>query len=121
MKRSVKVLALVMVALMLCLALTACGKKLSGEYVLDATIAGSGAVTTYAFSGSKVTITVETKLLGSITDTFEVEGKYSIEDDKITFEFEDEDDGAKKYNGSFDFAETETGIKIGLLEYKKAD
>ena len=120
MKKSVKIMALVMAALMLCLSLVACGKKLSGEYELDATIAGSGAVTTYAFSGSKVTITVETKVLGSITGTVELEGKYSIDDDKITFEFEDEEK-AKTYNGEFDFKETEDGIKIGLLEYKKLD
>ena len=119
MKKSVKILALVMATLMLCLALASCGKKLSGEYVLDATIAGSGAVTTYAFSGSKVTLTIETKLLGSVTDTVEFEGKYSIEDDKITFDF-DEDD-ADDYNKAFDFEETDNGIKIGILEYKKAD
>ena len=121
MKRSVKILALVMATLMLCLSLAACGKKLSGEYELDATIAGSGVVTTYAFKGSKVTITLETKVLGSVTNTVEIEGKYSIDDDKITFEFEDEDDDAKKYNGEFDFKETDDGIKIGLLEYKKVD
>ena len=120
MKRSVKIIALVMAALMLCLSLVACGKKLSGEYELDVTAAGTGVVTTYAFSGSKVTVTVETKLLGSVTKTAELEGKYSIDGDKITFEFEDGED-AKTYNGEFDFKETENGIKIGLVEYKKID
>ena len=119
MKKSVRIFALVIAALMICLSLTACGKKLSGEYKLDATVAGSGAVTTYSFSGSKVTITVETKVLGAITNTFEIEGKYTIEDDKITFEFKDEDDDSKKYNGEFDFKETQDGIKIGIVEYKK--
>lgn len=119
MKRSVKILALVMAAMMLCLSLVACGKKLSGEYELDATILGTGAVTTYAFSGSKVTITLETKAGGIVTNTVELDGKYSIDGDKITFEFEGED--AKTYSGEFDFAETEKGIKIGIIEYKKVD
>ena len=119
MKRSVKILALVMAAMMLCLSLVACGKKLSGEYELDATILGTGAVTTYAFSGSKVTITLETKAGGIVTKTVELDGKYAIDGDKITFEFEGED--AKTYNGEFDFAETEKGIKIGIIEYKKVD
>ena len=119
MKRSVKILALAMAALMLCLSLVACGKKLSGEYELDATILGTGAVTTYAFSGSKVTITLETKAGGIVTKTIELNGKYAIDGDKITFEFEGED--AKTYSGEFDFEETEKGIKIGIVEYKKAD
>lgn len=118
MKKSVKILAVALVAVMLCLSLVACGKRLSGEYQRDATIAGTGAVTTYKFSGSKVTVTIEAKVLGSIVgDPVEIEGKYSIEDDKITFDFEAEEDDVK--SGTFDFKETENGIKIGILEYKK--
>ena len=119
MKKSVKFLALAVAVLMLCMAFASCGKKLSGEYKLDATIAGTGAVTTYDFSGSKVTVTIETKALGQVTGTVELEGKYSIKDDKITFEFESEKDDAKEYAGTFDFKETDDGIKIGLFEYKK--
>lgn len=120
MKKSIRILALAVVAVMLCMTLASCGKTLSGEYELDATVASSGLVTTYKFSGSKVNITLETKLLGSVTGTVELEGKYSIKDDKITFTFEDEDDDeAKDYSGTFDFAETDDGIKIGIIEYKK--
>ncbi len=126
MKKSVKILALALVAVMLCLSLTACGKKLSGTYepivgkegglldqiagaVADATNSG----VTYTFSGSKVTI--ETTVLGNV-ETFE--GEYSIKDEKITFTFEDED--AKDYSDTFTFEELDDGnIKIAGVEYKK--
>ena len=118
MKKSVRIVALALVAVMLCFALVSCGKKLNGTY--SAIIAGSGAE--YEFKGSKVTITV--KALGTVVA--EVEGKYSIDDDKITFEFESEDskesDKVKTYNGTFDFEETDDGdIKIGIITYKKQD
>ena len=116
MKKSVRIIAFALVAVMLCLTLVSCGKKLNGTYA--ATIAGTGAE--YEFKGSKVTITV--KALGAVVA--EVEGKYSIKDDKINFEFksddEKENDEVKKYSGSFDFKELESGdIQIGLMPYKK--
>lgn len=123
MKKTVKFVALAMVALMLCLALASCGKTLSGTYEPAATSGGIlGAITDavnsgveYTFSGSKVTI--ETTVLGSVK-TFE--GKYSIDDDKITFTFEDED--AETYDGTVTFEELENGnIKIGGIEYKKVE
>ncbi len=107
MKKSVKVLALVMVAAMLCLALVSCGKKLSGEY--EATLFGSGIVLN--FEGSKVTYTA--KAFGY--EAASVEGEYSIEDDKITLSFGEDDDDAKKLNGTFDFEEGEDYIKIGTF------
>ncbi len=109
MKKSVKIIALALVAVMLCMALVSCGKKLSGTY--SAEFAGTGV--TYEFKGSKVTVSV--KALGAeVTD---VEGKYSIDGDKITFEFDDEKGDVE--SGTFDFEKTEDGIKIGLVEYKK--
>lgn len=118
MKKSVRIIAVALVAIMLCMALVSCGKKLSGTY--SALVLGSGAE--YEFSGSKVTITV--KALGAVVA--EVEGKYSIDGDEITFEFESDDskesDEVKKYNGTFDFEETDDGdIKIGLITYEKQD
>ncbi len=107
MKKNVKVLAVVMAALMLCLALTSCGKKLSGTYSMEAL--GTGAELN--FKGSKVTITV--KVFGQYGDP--VEGKYSIDGDKITFEFESEDEDVEKYDGTFDFEEGEDYIKIGTF------
>ena len=112
MKKSVRVLALVMVALMLCLTLASCGKKLSGTYSMEAL--GTGAE--LEFKGSKVTITL--KVLGTYGDP--VEGKYSIDGDKITFEFEDED--AEDFAGTKTFKELENGnIEIGGVEYKKVE
>jgi hypothetical protein len=94
---------------MLCLSLVSCGKKLSGTY--SAIVLGSGAE--YEFKGSKVEITV--KAVGIVVA--EVEGKYSIDDDKITFEFEDED--AEDFAGTETFKELENGnIEIGGVEYK---
>ncbi len=111
MKKSIRIIAAALVAVILCLSLAACGKTLSGTY--SAEILGSGA--TYEFKGSKVTITV--KALGA--ELASVEGKYSIKDDKITFEFDSDDEDIKDYSGTFDFEETDDGIKIGLVEYTK--
>ena len=109
MKNTVRVIAVVLLICMLGLTLVSCGKKLSGTY--SAEVIGSGAE--YEFSGSKVTITI--KALGA--EIASAEGKYSIDDDKITFEFESEDDDVKKYSGTFDFEEGEDYIKIGIVKY----
>ena len=114
-----KIVSLVLVSVMLVgmlFALTACGKTLSGTYT-DAL-----SVTSYSFSGKKVTITVD-NIIGE--DTV-IEGVYEIteeEDGKfITFTFEGEEDG-DDYEGKFAFSEgTEDGedyIKIGIFKYTK--
>ena len=113
MKKSIRVLALVMALTMVLFVFASCGKTLSGKY--SAEVLGSGA--TYEFKGSKVTITV--KLLGA--SILEAEGTYKIADDKITFTFESDDEDAAEYNGTFDFEEKEDSIKIGIFEYKKVD
>ncbi len=113
MKKSIRVLALVMALTMVLFVFASCGKKLSGKY--SAEVLGSGA--TYEFKGSKVTITV--KLLGS--SVFDAEGTYKIDGDEITFTFESDDEEADEYNGTFDFEEKEDSIKIGAIEYKKVD
>ena len=114
MKKTVRLIALAMVAIMLCLALAACGKTLSGKYSAEAL--GTGV--TYEFKGSKVTIT--SKALGA--EVYSVEAKYQIKDDKITITLDDgADEDAKDVSGTFDFKETDDGIKIGIIEYKKVD
>ena len=105
MKKSVKVLALALVVVMLCVSLVSCGKKLSGEY--EATILGSGVV--LEFEGKKVTYTA--KVLG--VEAASVEGEYSIKGDEITLSFGEDDKDAKKLNGTFDFEEGDDYIKIG--------
>jgi hypothetical protein len=113
MRKLTKIVALVLVVALACVALASCGKKLSGTY--KAEVVGTGA--TYTFKGSKVTITA--KLFGAET-TFE--GKYEIyEEDgaeKIKFTFEDED--AEQYSGSFSFSEGDGYIKIGVIKYTKS-
>ena len=119
MKKSIRIIAVALVAVMLCLSLVACGKKLSGTY--SAEILGSGAE--YEFKGSKVTVTAE--VLGFEKN---FEGKYEITDNDegetvIIFTFEDKD--AEKYSGEFAFAEGKEGdtkyIKIGGVKYNKVD
>ncbi len=123
MKKSVKILAIAMVAVMLCLTLASCGKTLSGTYepvvvkedsVLDKLAGAISEVTdtsvTYTFSGKKVT--VETTVLGKVETT---EGEYKIKDDKITFTVDEKEE-------SFTFEELDNGnIKIGAVEYKLAE
>ena len=113
MKKSIRVLALVMALTMVLFVFASCGKKLSGEY--SAEVLGSGA--TYEFKGSKFTVT--TKVLG--TKAFEAEGTYKIKDDEITITFESDDEDAKEYSGTFDFEEGDDYIKIGVAKYTKAD
>ena len=119
MKKTVRLVALAMVAVVLCLALAACGKTLSGKYSAEAL--GTGA--TYEFKGSKVTVTY--KALG--TEVYSVECKYQIKDDKITFEIADEDEIsnelAKKVVAELEkpaaFEEGDNYIKIGDVKYTK--
>lgn len=122
MKKVLKVISLVMVVAMLCITLASCGKTLSGKYENDATVLSTGVVTTYEFSGKKVTLTVETKAAGAtVGDPLVIEGNYSIDDDKITFEFESDEEDAKKYNQTVDFEEGEDYIKIGLVKFTKVE
>ena len=114
MKRSIRFIAIAMVLLMLCLSLASCGKTLSGKYTSDKGLFGE---TTYEFSGSKVEISYKS-LLGTVTT---VNGTYEIDDDKITITLDDGDDENKDLAGTFAFEETDDGIKIGIVEYKKAD
>ena len=107
-----RILALALV-LSLVFVLVSCGKTLSGTYVNDGLLAD----TTYEFKGKKVTITVGT-VLGD--KSFEGEYKIAKNDDgklEITFTFADGD--ASDYSKTHSFEETDNGIKIGGVEYKK--
>ncbi len=125
-----KIVSLLLACVMLCgcvFALASCGKKLSGDYALDATtdVLGmkTGAVTTYAFSGSKVTLTIDTYVAGNKT-TASFEGKYKIADDEITFTFENEKgEEVKEHSNTQTFKEADDGksITIGLLTFQKVE
>ncbi len=121
MKKSVKIIAVAMAALMLCLSLASCGlfgTKLDGRYKAESFI-GSYEM---EFNGNKVTVKVKNALGG--IDKYE--GTYKIEDDTISFEFVD-DDGDKIEDAPFtdkdayEFAEDEeTGdITIGSFTFDK--
>ena len=122
MKKSIRILAVVMALLMVTLVFAACGKTLKGKYSAD--FLGTG--TTLEFSGKNVRLAVTVTLLGEIAA---VEGTYTIEDDKITFDFVDEEqvenDKAKdvlsKFTGTVDFEEGDDYIKIGGIKYSKLD
>lgn len=122
-KKITRVIALALVFSFVCIALASCGKTLSGTYAAGGEFLGTGAKTSYTFSGSKVTIAVTGSFLGaSSTKTFE--GKYEITeaDDgsmDITFTFEDAD--AKEYSGTFNFDEDKDAgtITIGIITYTK--
>ena len=117
MKKSIRILAVAMVAVMLCLCLASCGKTLSGEYYMgDKEITKS--YTTYTFKGNKVTC--EVYALGKKVTDGSFEGKQSIKGDEITFTWENED-GEEK-SDTVTFEEKEDGsIKIGMLEFKKVE
>lgn len=122
MKKSVRILAVVMVALMLCLTLASCGKKLSGKYSAD--VLGTG--TTMTFDGKNVKIAITVTLLGEVAS---LDATYKIEDDKISFDIADEEEVtnelAKKVIKSLEtpvsFEEGEDYIKIADVKYEKKD
>ena len=122
MKKSVRILSVVMILVMGVLMLASCAKTISGTY--EAEIQGllSKYTATYEFSGSKVEATKKvTNILGQVeTTTFS--GTYEITENddgsmEITFDF-DGDDGDIK-DGTFTFEEGEDYIKIGLVKYNK--
>lgn len=111
MKKTVRILAVAMALLMVTLVFASCGKTLKGTY--SAEVLSSGVE--LEFSGKNVTITA--KALGA--EVASTEATYKIKDDKITITVESDDEELKDLNGTFDFEETDDGIKIGAVEYKK--
>ena len=122
MKKSVRILALALALVTVCFVFVACGKKLSGTYTAD--IWGSGVAMTFDGKEVKIAVTVLDKEVASRTATYE------IKDDKISFEFADEEEVentiAKKVLEAMeepaDFEEGDDYIKIDGFKYtKKAD
>ena len=120
MKNMTKVLALVLVLSMACMIFASCGKTISGTYQLDVRVVGSGAVTTYKFSGNKYTCTVETYVLSSLTSTDVTEGTYEItETESGGYQISFTEKDAESASTPVAFEEGENTIKIGLLTFTK--
>ena len=126
MKKSViKIIAFTLLAVALCVALVSCGKTLSGEYGAEMNLGIGKIEVVYNFKGSKVEIVFS--VIGMNSDP--IEASYEIKDDKITFDFADEDEIdnyvvkllIEGMETPMDFEKTDDGIKIGVVEYKKAD
>lgn len=119
MKKTIRIVAVAMAVLMMALMFAACAKTLSGTY--SAETLGTGK--TFVFSGNKVTVTY--KIIGFSSDP--IEGTYEIKDDKITFDFVDEEGVENADLKSFlsglqasqDFEEGDGYIKIGGVKYEK--
>lgn len=99
MKKTIKLVAVVMVIAMLALSLVACGKSISGKYSAEANWGLGQTTYTYDFTmGGKVTRTTTTDTLFGNPETKTAEGKYEIMEDNenpdkyvIAFEFPEED------------------------------
>lgn len=114
MKKSVKLLALCIAAVILCMTLASCS-TISGTYKSDG-LFGIGA-TELEFKGSKMYVNMS---------GIEAEAKYSIDGDKITIEFQDADEDKadvsdifELLNGEHDFEKGDDYIKIDGVKYKK--
>jgi len=107
-----RMIALCLSLVLIAAVLAGCAGTLSGTY--KAETLGTGA--SYTFDGKNVTVDV--LVLGTVAAT--LKGTYEIADGKITLTFGDtESEEAKTYGGTFNFAETENSIKIGMIEYTK--
>ena len=123
MKKTLRIVAIAMVAVMLCLSLASCGKKISGKYEAEINVLLASYTATYEFSGSQVEATKKATVLGNVKTTV-LEGKYEIAelDDgsmEITITFESEDDDIK--SGTYTFEEGENYIKIAGIQYNKVE
>lgn len=124
MKKSIRLIALALVAIMMVCCLAACSKKISGTYKGEINILVASYEVTYEFKGSKVTVTRQVESIIGDSDPVVIEGTYEITEDddgelKIEFTYESDDDVVK--GGKFDFEEGDDYIKIGGVKYEKKD
>ena len=122
MKKTVRILSVLLALLMVTCVLASCGKTIKGTYSAEVDVLLLKYTATYEFSGKNVTVTrVVNPLIGE-AQTFTIEGTYEIiknDDDTmdIKFEFKTDDDYIK--SGTFDFEQGEDYIKIGAVKYNK--
>ena len=122
MKKSIRIIALAMVAVMLCLSLAACGgKTLKGKYKGELNVLLASYEVVYEFSGKNVTVTRQAKSVIGNADPVVLNGTYEITEAadgglQITFTYEKSDDEVVK-GGTYDLEEGEGYIKIGVIKY----
>ena len=135
MKKTVKILALAMAAVMLCLCLASCGGYKYGTYEADL----YGFHTTLTFDGHKVTVRYHLELeseedvdhgdhvhedgLGGETEEIKVKGKFELGEGTITFIFDEDDVKTDAFvadlNGTHDYEEGDGYIKLDSTKFKK--
>ena len=122
MKKSIRILAVVMALLMVTVVFASCAKTIKGTYSAEVDVVVLKYTATYEFSGKNVTVTKVVNPLIGESKTYTIEGTYEIienDDDTmdIKFEFKTEDEHIK--SGTFDFEQGEDFIKIGIVKYNK--
>lgn len=129
MKTMTRVVAVALVAVVMCMMLASCGNTLSGSY--SATyesngIFGLGAgtyTTTYEFKGNKVVRTDDVTMGGSTTSTV-TNGTYEIKDDQIIFTWDknvetNENGDSVVSTNKYEFSKGDDFIYIGDQKYTK--
>ena len=122
MKKTVRILSVLLALLMVTCMLASCGKTIKGAYSAEVDVLVLKYTATYEFSGKNVTVTKVVNPLIGEAKTYTIEGTYEIienADDTldIKFEFKTADDHIK--SGTFDFEQGEDYIKIGVVKYNK--
>lgn len=120
MKTMIKVMAMALLAVIMCTVLASC-TTINGTYSVETKVLFDVKYT-YEFKGKNVTVTTETKvpIIGTVVNT--QTGTYEIKDDKITFtwgESEEKDNATVVESGPFDFEKGSDYIKIGGLTLTK--
>jgi hypothetical protein len=125
MKKTMKIIAVAMVAVMLCLCFASCAKTVSGKYKGEIDVLLASYEVVYEFKGSNVTVTRQLKSAFGNADPVVVEGTYEITetaggDLEITFTYEKSDDEVVK-GGKYNFEEGDGYIKINGIKYSAVE
>ena len=129
MKTMTRVMAVALVAVVMCMVLASCGNTISGTY--SATYESEGFLgfgkgsytTTYEFKGKDVVMTVEATVGGKTTTTT-TNGTYTIEDDQIIFTWDrnvetNENGDSVVSTNKYEFSKGDNFIYIGDQKYDK--
>ena len=124
-----RVVAVALVAVVMCMMLASCGNTLSGSY--SATYESNGIfglgkgtyTTTYEFKGNKVVRTDDVTVGGSTTTTV-TNGTYEIKDDQIIFTWDknvetNENGDSVVSTNKYEFSKGDDFIYIGDTKYNK--